>query len=377
MIVGSHIDLDKVKASVELYWWPRMLSDELSVELTQNDRPLPPPEPMDSAGLIPYIKCYEWVVRGAVPEEERDFYTPRAISNRKPGKMGLVELKRDPDEDGEDEDERENELESTIALVRSGPKMVVRYLDPRGYSGGNFAATFVSDPEAERDLHLSEPPSHDSWNHNSLRFDDAYSDPVEREAARRVVSETIKRIRKRARQFQRKLEPPAPQPIVVSGTKTLERMLARLMAGRGSGTITPPPRPYDPFEVRIEEGRSNSRSGSKVTARAFIKLKADAPVDDIEVVATIVPSIVQDDNRARDPHGQLELAWVKVNGRRTRTEDGGKVRARISKAESTAIEAESKRFDRDLYASLELLLDASRNTNQTLGAGETEEDAER
>lgn len=353
MILGSRIDMGKVKDAVELYWWPRMQSDELSVELVQNDNNLPSPEPMDNADLLPYIECYEWIVRDASPEGEKDFYTPQAISGRKPGKMGMVGLKKDPDRNSEDEDERENDLENTVALVRIGPKMVVEYMDAGGRANANYAAAFVSDPDADRDLHLSEPPSHDSWNPNSSRFDDFYPDPGEREAARRLVSETIKRIRARARRFQRELEPKAP-PITVQGDRTLARMLARVISGRGLGTQRPPNPSPDPFEVRIEEGRTNGRSWSRITARVQIRLREDAPMDAADVDVTLVPSLVQDDNRARDSQGRRGLAWVEVDGARVEVEDDYSVRARISKDEWTVVEAKSRGFDRDLYASLEV-----------------------
>jgi len=86
-------------------------------------------------------------------------------------------------------------------------------------------------------------------------------------------------------------------------------------------------------------------------------------MENTEVVAKLIPSIVLDDNRTRDAKGKLRLDSVKVDGKRVATEDGVDVRTRISKSGWTQIEAESERFDRDLYALLELRLEVPRDAN--------------
>ena len=62
MILGSEIDMNGFKSAVEDYWWPRILSDQLSVVLWDGNDEVPPPEPLLRPELLPYIRCYELLV---------------------------------------------------------------------------------------------------------------------------------------------------------------------------------------------------------------------------------------------------------------------------------------------------------------------------
>ena len=112
------------------------------------------------------------------------------------------------DEESLDDVTADTHLDSTVALIRSGPKMVVEYLDPGGRSSANFAGVFVSHPDVEQELHLSEPSAHNSWEPNSPRFGEAYAqDPAKMKAAQHLVRSILDRIKSRARDFRRNLVP--------------------------------------------------------------------------------------------------------------------------------------------------------------------------
>ena len=126
------------------------------------------------------------------------------------------------------------------------------------------------------------------------------------------------------------------------------------MSGRGLGQQPPPPRGADPFELRIRDGRTNSRNKSRVTANVEIKLKDDANIDSADVIVTLSPAIVIDDDRRRDPAERLDLSSVRVDGRRVDVVDDYDLRINIKKNRPVVIEAQSGDFDRDLYACLDV-----------------------
>ena len=347
MIVGSELDMEQLRQAVEDFWWPRIVSDQLSVELWEgNDKVLPPPEPLSRSDLRPYIRCYELVEYDVAPEEAER--RPR-INARQGIKRGSLALKKLPFNDLDDQDDpaTDTPFNNTVALVRSGPRMVVQYFDTGGRLRTNFAGTFVSHPDSEEALHLSEPPSHGAWNPNSERLRRA--NPAHRE----LVASIINTIKEQTRRFQRELNPPhAPTP--VAGTRKLEEILASIMSANGLGRRQPPKSTEDPFEMRINEGRTNAEGTSKVTAKLTIKLRDDAPMENATALVSIRPSVVLDDNRRRDSSERLELAHVFVNDSEVRFDNDSEVMVHISKSSTAAVAAESESFDRDLYADLEV-----------------------
>ena len=120
MIFGSDINIHEFRTAVEDYWWPRILSNRLAVELWENDDyMLHPPEPLDRAELSPYVRCYELIEDG-VPLE-RDERRPRinAIRGKNGGALALKALAAGLDEEKPEDD---TPFTNTVALIRSGPR---------------------------------------------------------------------------------------------------------------------------------------------------------------------------------------------------------------------------------------------------------------
>ena len=175
MIVGSTIGMDALRSAIEDYWWPRIYSNQLSVDLWDDDDVIRPPEPREREDLRPYLRCYSLIEEKMSPDEDEKLIKLQRESGfrAQPGQLALKPLPQS-DEDSMDDVESDSELDSTVALIRSGPKMVVQYLDPGGRAAASFAGVFLSHPEVEQELHLSEPPAHDSWAPNSRRLSEAY-----------------------------------------------------------------------------------------------------------------------------------------------------------------------------------------------------------
>ena len=351
MILGSEIDVDKFREAVEDYWWPRLESDKLEVELWRgNNEELPSPEPLTRPELAPFMRCYRLIEDGNIPtaDDERR-RRMNAQSGRQRGHWALKALPPDSPDVHEDPGKDTN-FKNTVALIRSGPQMVVQYLDTGGRAGGNFAGVFVSHPDSEEALHLSEPAAHDAWNPNSERLRKA--DPDGERRYKRLVEGILRTIKGRAREFQRSLGAGTPT-VHVSGTRKLEQILAKIMPAKGLGRQRPKPA-RDPFRVRIDEKRTNTATTSTVAAQVQVWLRQDAPVEEAVARMSIRPTIVLDDNKQRSSSERLDLASVTIDGHRV--DHDSPIDVVVSKNTIVSVEVESERFDRDLYADLEVSL---------------------
>ena len=357
MIIGSTIGMDALRTAVEDYWWPRIYSNQLSVELWEDDDPTTPPEPRERDDLKPYLRCYSLIEEKIAPDEDERLIKlyRESGSHAQPGQLALKALPQS-DEDSMDDVESDTDLDSTVALIRSGPKMVVEYLDPGGRAAANFVGVFLSHPDVEQELHLSEPPAHDSWAPNSPRLSEAYAeDPAKMEAAQRLVESILNRIKSRSREFRRNLVP-APLPSVVAGSRTLQNILARIMSTPSVWPPPPPPVPSsaNPFNLRIREGRENFDGHSKVTARIAIGLTENAPAETAEIVLRAEPYMVMDDDMKKDSSGVIALESAHVDGVKTDITGGSEVHVSVAKDNMVELEIESARFDRDQYAGLDV-----------------------
>ena len=350
MIFGSDVHMDDFKEAVEDYWWPRLESDQLNVELWKDEHEVPAPEPLLRPELGPFIRCYHLVEDDIPPEGKEQARRLNASGGKQRGLLALKGLLA-YDRDFQDDPENDTSFRNTVALIRSGPRMVVQYLNTGGRQTGDFAGTFVSHPDSELAFHLSEPPSHDSWNPNSDRLKPV--DPGYRE----LVKSTLDIIKRTARGFQKNLNP-VPPPRQVQGSKKLEEILGRVMSARGLGPRLRPSENGDPFQIRIHDGRNNSESGSTVTAKIEIALRDDAVVDQLHVDMELRPTIVLDDNRRRDSSERLNWSSISKDGASVEIEAGAQIPLIVTKEIWTVIEAESEVFDRDLYADLQVSIRA-------------------
>lgn len=346
MIIGSTIDMDTLRTSVEDYWWPRIYSNQLSVELWDDDDDIRPPEPREREDLRPYLRCYSLIEEKMASDEEEKLFklSPASGSSDQPGQLALKPLPQS-DEDSMDDVASDTDLDSTVALIRSGPKMVVEYLNPGGRAVANFAGVFLSHPDVEQELHLSEPPAHDSWAPNSPRLSEAYTeDPDKMEAAQRLVESILNRIKLRTREFRRNLVP-APLPQVVTGSRTLQNMLARIMSTSKVGPPPPlPPPSANPFNLRIREGRENFDGHSRVTASIAIGLSENAPTETAEVVVSVEPYMMMDDDMKKDASGVIGLEAAHVDGVKAEIEADSDIHVTVAKNKTVDVQIESATF---------------------------------
>ena len=373
MIIGSTVKMDTLRTAIEDYWWPRIYSNQLSVQLWEDDDPAKTPEPREREDLTPYLRCYSLIEEKMSPEEDERLvkFNRESGTGAQPGQLALAPLPQS-DEESLDDVASDTHLDSTVALIRSGPKMVVEYLDPGGRSSANFVGVFVSHPDVEQELHLSEPPAHDSWAPNSQRLSEAYAeDPAKMKAAQQLVNSILNRIKSWAREFKKDLVPARP-PQVVAGSRALQNMLAKIMSTPNAGPIPPPPTAgTNPFNLRIREGRENLDGHSKITANIEIGLSENAPSETAEVVVSVEPYMVMDDDMRKDASGIINLESVRVDGLSAKTIGNNAVHVTVTKTKVVDVNIESVRFPRDQYAGLDVEVDMQTDWNSG-GASESE-----
>ena len=353
MIVGSNIDTSKLKEATEDYWWPRLYSNLLSVELWDDDNVAGHPDPKTREDLKPYLRCYSLIDEGVAKSESERLHILR---NNSPllqqGKLALTPLPEAAD--NSDESEQDTYLESTVALIRSRPRMVVRYLDPGGRSTANFAGVFLSHPEIEEQLHLSEPAAHDNWSPDASRIAESYPDePDKQEETRRLVNSLLSKIKNSTRSFRQALSPTIP-PRPMTGSRTLQNILGRIMSGESLGPqLIPRRKNLDPFTINIRTGRKNTSNSSRVTAKIDVTLNERAPTHMAKATMTIEPYLAMDDDIKRDSQGILKLDDVSLDREHLKHSDNC-IQITLSKHEATSVEVTSETFPRDLYAGLDV-----------------------
>ena len=133
-------------------------------------------------------------------------------------------------------------------------------------------------------------------------------------------------------------------------------MLARIMS---TPSVWPPPPPSgppsaNPFNLRIREGRENFDGHSRVTASIEISLSENAPAETAEVVVSVEPYMVMDDDMKKDASGVIALESAHVDGVEADIRGATDIHVDVTKDKTVELKIESARFDRDQYAGLEV-----------------------
>ncbi len=266
-ILGSALgDMDRLRRGIESSWWPRLLDDRLAVELEDEGKGLPPPEPRERRDLRAFVRAYE-VLAGTMGDPAGPRTRAGDIEVKRRGRVGrwtaaAEEGEESPGEVPEvaEEERRTIPRLGTVALMR-GPRMVVQY-HPSNYRGAvRFGAVFAADAPLEATFQKAEPPTHNGWDPETTRD----LSPEERV----VVAETLKNVRKAAREFAAELEPLPPEP--PPRCRELEKLLGKFLPSK-VGPPPPPPPGTDRVEIRYVEGPRRVGSGADSAMEARIRV---------------------------------------------------------------------------------------------------------
>jgi hypothetical protein len=305
------LSTEKLKAAAETWWWPRILDDNLDVELFEDGVRQAGLDPAGRADLQPFIRCRNAVLRGHDDETVR-FVRFNRKEGRNIGALGLTAVHPDDpahealsavQAEGDDRQGKSPSLQS-VAYVRR-PGMVVTYRTWTISSGTHAVGSFQASEEIDRYLKLSEPMEHDRWDPHSRRLDRL-------EHGGTIVATVESTVRRRLGQFLKDLQPPPPPP--KAGLHWLGRRLGDILTQRTKSAPPPPDGDRGPVSITtVKRARTVPNGELEQTLEAVyaIALKPDLEVERRTVSCSPRLYVLEGDSGAR---GDLVMLSVELDG---------------------------------------------------------------
>lgn len=333
LIIDSSIDLNEVTAGVEDWWWPRLVSNELDVQIVGADGAKSMPRPRKREHLRPFIEAYEVCTTQAIPKPGSELRKP---FNKK-GELSLGTCALKVLEKGSDGSLSvpEDRVDS-IALMRA-PKMVVAYY--RAWNAGNppLVGVYVADDEIDDILRCAESPAHDKWDLDSPRLRDEDGNN------RAVVDSVLRRLRSTVKTFQQQASPPPPPRPRKLGL--LERNLANFLSPSKGGPEPGPDHPSAPIHLKYDVSpqlEATDDGQLRMSTTFALKLKEDAEIDELDVRLKVTCAVVADGTDV-DP---IPLVTTSDAGDlHTLDAEAGVYRVRLNKKVAVKLSSKSASYD--------------------------------
>ena len=313
LVVDPSVIASDLRVAIERNWWPALLEDRFSVQITDTDGTRFACRPKKNVQLKAFVEAFDHYTDGTVPVSGKRIklgtYHPQGGTALELGTLVLVAEPDGwsfPDESiAIRADER-----SLIALTRE-PRMIVDYhLPGRDISRRipYVRGLFVAHPDVNVHLSRTEPKAHDKW--DTREADDV--DPISTRYAQRIAQ----RIRDEVRAFQDELRPPIDVTAAVRLSRLDER-LAKLRNQRGTKP-PPPPRGDRPFAFRLDVKRVPVGNQLALVGHVDCNLSADAKEDEVEARLRFAFALDEDGKRG----SLVPLAITPAPGFTAADEDG-------------------------------------------------------
>jgi hypothetical protein len=333
LIIDSSIDLKEIVEGVENWWWPRLISNELDVQIVSSDGSKTMPRPRMRDHLRPFIEAYEVCNTQAIAKPGTELRKSfNKIGDLSLGVCALKVLEKDPD----GQLPVPEELVDSIALMRA-PKMVVAYY--RAWHAGNppLAGVYVADDDIDDILRSAESPAHDKWDLDSARLLDAEGNN------RNVVDSVLRRLRTTVKSFQQQASPPPPPRPRKLGL--LERNLANFLAPSKGGPEPGPDHPSAPIHLKYDvfpQLHAAADGNLEMSTKFILKLKDDGEQDELDVRLKVTCAVVADGADV-DP---IPIVTTSEGGNlEPLDEKAGIYRVRLTKHSAVKVSAKSAPYD--------------------------------
>ena len=327
-IVDCDLEIADLRRGVENWWWPRLLTKMLRVELYDNEGERHFPRPIRQPGIKPYWEAMDNLIK-KIPDRPGSWKSKKfkAVEGMEVGSIGLLVTDTKIDEDRDDDEEPET---NSIAMIRS-PGMVVWHHTKQRYGLPPVAAVFLAAEDVDGILRASEPPEHDRWDPKAGR--------LKTDGEKEVVRSILRRTWTDFKAFQKSAQPKKPSE---SGrVSEAERLLGKIL---GPSTKRPGG-PDGPGEtpVSLVPRISVRPDGDALIAKGSvtITLKPDATAQDVDVSLEL---------RAVDEGGSVKDAIrLHILDRDDFEWNGKALRARLSlpPGEKVELHLESDRYAPD------------------------------
>lgn len=324
LIVDCDLDMQDLKLAAEIYWWPRLIRQDLDLVLIDEGEELFP-RPKSNDEIRPFIDCYQNYVS--------DYNDPPTATLKRFNSLNIEDQYKGMGHISCVLLEDDSKLKNKVALTR-GPGMVVEYLPAGTDSFEPCAGVYVSDPDIEKYLTYSEPQMHDKWDPQADRLKKKFP-----HYGPKVVESTLQRVVRHFRDFQKSQEPPVPpggpQP------KELANLLGRFMSMPGKRPDQGPDKPTRPISLHVEERRTEHQGSIWDQAVIEIELREEYEKESVncrlsahhEVLADASHRVLTRSLCRLFDAGETELGSKDQNGIDIALEKGQRVRL-IAKAET-------------------------------------------
>jgi hypothetical protein len=314
LIVDCGVDCEMLRDAIEEWWWPRLLDDELGldVSLYEQEQRLTPPRPRKRPDLRPFIECFDLAIGRSMPTGEHQKAAPfNKLYDLHLGNYAYAVV----GEEGA-KDERLSEKLGSIALIRR-PRMVIEYLNVGGSLPLPCVGTFVAGPDIDTFLKRSEPATHNKWDPKSNRLSELGPE------ARDIVVKVLQRLKIGLRHFANAAVPQAPTQDL--RLKSLERLLGTMFkppttSPGGGGAF-----PGDPISITfVEQPHIVAEQGDIATSGSFrVSLADDADRTTVKVAVRVKCLVQEDEGVSTEDPIPVTLHSNEVNGNSIAAADGG------------------------------------------------------
>lgn len=284
LILDCDTTTDELRAAVEKWWWPRLIDEELGldIEIFEDGKRLPPPRPRKRADLKPFIECFELAVGRSVPiGEHQKAGAPNKLNDTELGTYGFVVLGNEASKIDSLQD-----AVGRVALIRA-PRMVIEYFDSGGSLSAACVGTFVASSEADPALKRSEPAAHNLWDAKSSRLGEM--SPENRE----LVQAVLQRIKAGIRRFAAESAPPIPD------RHDRLSFLERLLGGAFDSPTTKPGgkggSPADPIAIHFTQEPTLMPENGLIAVSGKFRIQRVDDKNSVKHVRVRLALLVQED----------------------------------------------------------------------------------
>jgi hypothetical protein len=216
LVLVDTLDMQLLKKAVEDYYFPALISNDLSVTFISEDGSTDQPAVLARSDLDQFVKLYKKARSKEVIKEEQ--LTVDAFNKRNGRAIGRFAYQ------AAEPDEAVSPKNNCVAIMR-GTGMVINYEKVGGDQYEPAVGVYIAHDDVHEYLQTSENSAHSEWSEHSHRLNQKFP-----EEGKSIVSHVNSVIKRRFIEFQKNLQPD------VSISKSENGLLARLLTGALSGT---------------------------------------------------------------------------------------------------------------------------------------------
>lgn len=217
LILCSSLDMNELKRAVEDFYFPALISSELSVTFIDEDGGKEHPSVLARNDLDQFVNLYR-KAKGKETVKDNEKLQIDGFNKREGKSIGRYAF------EAAEPDEAKSVRNNCVAIMR-GTGMVINYEKVGGDQYEPAVGVFIADPDVHEYLQTSENAAHSEWSEHSHRLQQKFP-----EDGKKTVAHVNSIIKRRFQDFQKNLQPD------VSVSKSESGLLSRLLTGALSGS---------------------------------------------------------------------------------------------------------------------------------------------